>query len=192
MGQPNSERDALIHNGLFGSAQKLHKVELDGTSDPNFARFKCQRCGATFAVGYRTVVGHGSGSQRLELIDRAALDRPCPGMVRVHGELKSESAEDADAVIAVANELSKRDAEWDVDSAERVAGASLQVPLVAVSWVWDSRDESASTEQAVEIFGRVFRGSTRIGLFRTSSGRVARARCRADCGLSVDTVRKPD
>lgn len=156
--QSNPERDALIQRGLFGSAGRLHKMELDGTSDANFARYKCRRCSATFAVGYKAVVGQGPGHQRLELIDRTSLDRPCAGMLIVHGELRSEASRDAEAVVAVANELAKHNADWEVEVAERAPSASRELPLVAISWNWQSQDPSASVEQAMDLFAKVFAG----------------------------------
>jgi hypothetical protein len=76
-------------------------------------------------------------------------------MFMVTGELQSESNSDADAVRKVANELSELNVGWNVDIAER---GSRIMPLVSISWVWESENESASAQQAMEIFAKVFKG----------------------------------
>jgi hypothetical protein len=77
------------------------------------------------------------------------------GVFAVTGELQSESESDAEAVKAVADELSELNPPWDVQVVER---GTSNMPLVSISWVWESEHESASAEQAMAIFAKVFNG----------------------------------
>ena len=149
------ERDELIARGMNGSALQHHPMFPDGSSDANYARYKCGRCGMTFVVGYRAVAVP-SGPQKLELVDRTSLDTACPGLFAVHGELRSESASDAQAIDAVADALSEANAHWTVHTTERPRHAYTGAPLRTISWVWESQDPSASAEQAMEVFQVTF------------------------------------
>ncbi len=76
-------------------------------------------------------------------------------MFAVTGELKSDSESDAEAVKAVADELAELNPPWDVQVVER---GTSNMPLVSISWVWESENESASVEQAMAIFAKVLKG----------------------------------
>src|SRR5256885_13455183 len=77
------------------------------------------------------------------------------GVFAVTGELQSESGSDAEAVKDVAKTLSELNPPWDVQVVER---GTSNMPLVSISWVWESENESASAEQAAAIFAKVFKG----------------------------------
>jgi hypothetical protein len=74
------ERDAVIKPWLAESSAQGHEMELDGTSDANFARYRCRSCGLNLNVGHVAVVGD-AGRRRFELIEAATLNTPCPGRV---------------------------------------------------------------------------------------------------------------
>ncbi len=77
------------------------------------------------------------------------------GVFAVTGEPQSESESDAEAVKDVADTLSELHPPWDVQVVER---GSSNMPLVAISWVWESENEAASAEQAMAAFAKVFKG----------------------------------
>jgi hypothetical protein len=156
--EDTQERDQLVARGLNGSALQHHPMVPDGASDENYARYKCRRCGIAFAVGYPAVAGASSGPRKLELFDRTALDTPCAvALFAVYGDLRSDSQDDAEAIEAVADALSKTNDYWTVTVAERPPGTSHDMALRTVSWVWgDVQDESASAEQGKQIFEGIF------------------------------------
>jgi len=55
-------------------------------------------------------------------------------------------------------ELATLSPAWGADVARRGAVSTSKVPLIAISWIWESQNESASVEQAVEVFSKVFGG----------------------------------
>lgn len=79
-------------------------------------------------------------------------------MFVVTGELQPESDSDTAAVKDVAATLSELNPAWNIQVWDAQVVERSNMPLVSVSWVWESENESASTEQAMEIFAKVFKG----------------------------------
>ena len=57
--RPTRERIAIIEGALSNSMAQHHDMELDGSNDANFSRYKCRNCGLTFTVGYKSVASQG-------------------------------------------------------------------------------------------------------------------------------------
>ena len=79
MSRPTRERIAIIEGALSNSMAQHHDMELDGSNDADFSRYKCRNCGLTFTVGYKSVVSQDR--RRFEVTEGVALNTLCPGLL---------------------------------------------------------------------------------------------------------------